>query len=90
MSIKYSLSLSFNILYTMNNLTFDKILFTEYTSGNATFENMQKNGFASKGAHFQERADYVSHSFSKFEKQEDNAKKSFSGCRTIKIWWNKI
>ena len=26
----------------MNNLTFDKILFADYTSGNAIFEHMQK------------------------------------------------
>ena len=33
-----------------------KKLFTEYTSGNAIFKNMQKkNGVLSKGVHFQKK-----------------------------------
>ena len=46
MSIQYfSLWVSLNILYTKNNLinlTFDIILFTQYTSGNTIFEYMKK------------------------------------------------
>ena len=31
----------------------------EYTSRNAIFEYMQKNGVVSKGVHFQERAEFI-------------------------------
>ena len=41
MSIQY-FSLSFIKLHTMNNLTFDIILFMEYTFRNAIFEYIKK------------------------------------------------